>query len=81
VDASALGFLVARQDDVPGDFGEVEGFPLLDSLFAACQCEQRLDEAFLLLAPAPGRPGSWIAMSRRWRLDRRVPLGAGSARR
>src|SRR6266496_3540233 len=50
VEASALGFLVAGQDDGPGDVGEVKGFPPLDSPFAACQCEQRLDEAFLLFA-------------------------------
>ncbi len=50
MEASALGFLVAGQDDGPGDVGEVKGFPPLDSPFAACQCEQRLDEAFLLFA-------------------------------
>ncbi len=52
--------LVARRDDVARDLGQVEGLPLLDAALAAGQREQRLDEAFLLVAQGQrllaGRP-------------------------
>jgi hypothetical protein len=55
VDAPPLGLLVAVQDHVPADVGEIEGFPPFDSALAAGQGEQRLDEAFLLITPLQGR--------------------------
>ena len=45
-----LGFVLAAQEDVLGDAGEVQGFRLLKPALAAGQGEQRPDEALLLIA-------------------------------
>ena len=50
VDAPARRFLAADRDHVPGDRGQVKGFPLLDAALAGGQGKQRLDQVFLLIA-------------------------------
>jgi coenzyme F420-reducing hydrogenase delta subunit len=48
--AQAGGFLPAAVHDPSGYLGEVKGFPAPQPTLAARQCEQRVDEAFLLLS-------------------------------
>ena len=80
-DAPAVGFLAAVHDRLPGDLGEIERLPLVDAALAAGQREQRVDEAFLLIAE---RQHLLAGRSQRLRggvRDRRARPAAGSARR
>ena len=60
-DSTALSFVLAGQDHIPGDVGEVQAFQFPDPALAAGQGEQRRYQALLLIAKfdqfLAGRPG------------------------
>jgi len=55
VDAPALGFLAMVYDRFPGDFARSK-VPTVRLRARCCQGEQRLDEAFLLVAQGEQLP-------------------------